>query len=68
MEEVMRKILSGLSYTELKYIKEHPYLIDEIIYEKRMELINMQKEYYIRAVNNSNSNGLNWIDSQKLGR
>jgi hypothetical protein len=63
MEEKVKEILSGLSLEVLKTIKEYPYLLDEVIYEKQI-----QEESTIQAVGaNPNPNGANWIDTQKMG-
>ena len=65
MEEEVKKILSGLSLDVLKTIKEYPYLLDEVIYEKQTSY--EKNSQVIQSVGIANLNGQNWIDDQKMG-
>ncbi len=68
MEEKVKELLSGLSLEVLKTIKEYPYLLDEVIYEKQMEMSEHQEVEHIQAGGTTNHiNGEKWIDTQKMG-
>lgn len=59
----IKEFLNKLTVEELKMLKENPYLIDELIYEKTIEKKeNNNNRDYVISVGNSNFQGTkNWL-------
>ena len=63
----IKEILAKLTIEELRQIKENPYIIDELIYEKATKQENNPQQDLILSVGeNPSHSGNNWLDNANI--